>query len=48
MASEKIEKLRNELNTLIQEQADFTEIQKISQLLDDCLVEYYNEKILEE
>lgn len=48
MADKKIEDLREKLNTLIDEQADFCEIQRVSQLLDECLVEYYNRKIEKE
>lgn len=48
MPNKKIEELREELNRLITNQADFTEIQKVSQSLDECLVEYYTEKLKEE
>ncbi len=40
--------LREELNRLIDEQADFEKIQEISQKLDECLLEYYNEKFFRE
>lgn len=48
MPNKRIEELREELNNLISQQADFVEIQKVSQLLDECLVEYYNEKMKKE
>lgn len=48
MADKRIEELREELNTLIQNKADFGEIQRVSQLLDTCLVEYYNNKLEKE
>ena len=48
MPNKKINELRDKLNSLITDGADFSEIQKVSQLLDDCLVEYYNEKLKEE
>ena len=37
--------LREELNRLIENKADFEEIQKISRKLDECLLNYYNEKM---
>lgn len=46
MPNKKIDDLRERLNVLISERADFSEIQKVSQLLDDYLVEYYNEKLM--
>ena len=48
MPNKRIEELREELNNLITQRADFAEIQKVSQLLDECLVEYYNEKMKKE
>lgn len=48
MPNEKIENLRRKLNALILKGADFSEIQKVSQLLDECLVDYYNCKLKEE
>ena len=45
MPNKKIEDLRQNLNELISKGADFSEIQRVSQLLDECLVEYYNEKL---
>lgn len=48
MHNKKIEDLRQKLNTLIITGADFAEIQRVSQLLDDCLVEYYNERLKKE
>lgn len=48
MPSKKIEDLRQTLNELIGKGADFSEIQRVSQLLDECLVEYYNNKLKEE
>lgn len=44
MSDNEIEKLREKLNILIEERASFDEIQKVSQLLDECLVEYYNNR----
>lgn len=43
MSNDKMERLRCELNQLISEDAPFDEIQRVSQLLDACLVDYYNE-----
>ena len=48
MPNKKINDLRDKLNNLITNGADFSEIQRVSQLLDDCLVEYYNEKLKKE
>ena len=48
MADKRIEDLREQLNILIKDKADFCEIQRVSQLLDECLVEYYNSKIEKE
>lgn len=48
MECEMIEVLRERLHKLIIEHADFEEIQKVSQLLDEYLVEYYSEKFREE
>ncbi len=48
MGCEMIEVLREKLHKLITEQADFEEIQKVSQLLDEYLVEYYSERLREE
>ena len=45
MLNKKINELREELNRLIHEQADFDEIQFVSQKLDECLLNYYNEKL---
>lgn len=47
MSNVKIENLRQELNSLITNNANFDEIQRVSQLLDECIVEYYNDKIKE-
>lgn len=44
MVNQKIENLRKELNQLIEKGADFTEIQRVSLLLDQCVIEYYDEK----
>ncbi len=43
MIEEKINKLREELNRLINEKAEFEEIQKVSQKLDECVLNYYKE-----
>ena len=43
-----INKLRDELNRLINEQADFEEIQNVSRKLDECLVNYYNSRLQRE
>ena len=43
-----IEKIREKLNELIERGADFEEIQKVSSLLDECLIEYYNKKLEKE
>lgn len=48
MPNKKIEDLRQELNSLISAGADFSEIQRVSQLLDEYLVEYYNQKLRKE
>ena len=48
MGCEMIEVLREKLHKLIMEQADFEEIQKVSQLLDEYLVEYYSDRRREE
>ena len=48
MGCEMIEVLREKLHKLIMEQADFEEIQKVSQLIDEYLVEYYSERRREE
>ena len=48
MGCEMIEVLREKLHKLIMEQADFEEIQKVSQLLDEYLVEYYSDRQREE
>ena len=48
MGCEMIEVLREKLHKLIMEQADFEEIQKVSQLLDEYLVEYHSERRREE
>lgn len=48
MGNDMIEVLRDKLHKLIMEQADFEEIQKVSQLLDEYLVEYYSERLREE
>ena len=45
MECEVIEDLRKKLHQLISEYADFEEIQKVSQLLDQCIVEYYSDKL---
>ena len=47
MSNIKIENLRKELNELISKNADFSEIQNVSRKLDECIVEYYNEKLKE-
>lgn len=43
MINERIDKLREELNKLINERADFDEIQEISRELDKCVLKYYQE-----
>ena len=48
MGCDMIEVLREKLHKLIMEQADFEEIQKVSQLLDEYLVEYYSERLRKE
>ena len=48
MGCEMTEVLREKLHKLIMEQAGFEEIQKVSQLLDEYLVEYYSERRREE
>ena len=48
MEEKKMEVLRKELNCLIEHGAEFEEIQRVSMKLDDCLVEYYKEKLGEE
>ena len=45
MVEQKIEELRIQLNELIEKGADFSEIQKVSLLLDECLIEYYDNKL---
>lgn len=47
MVNQKIEDLRKKLNDLIESGADFEEIKKVSCLLDECLVEFYNNKLEE-
>lgn len=42
MRNDMIEILRDKLHKLIMDHADFEEIQKVSQLLDEYLVEYYS------
>jgi hypothetical protein len=41
MINEKIETLKNELNELVKNEADFEEIYKVSKQIDKYLVEYY-------
>lgn len=48
MINMEIEELRKELNNLIENGADFEEIQKVSFILDECLIEYYNNKLEKE
>lgn len=48
MGNDMIEILRDKLHKLISDHADFEEIQKASQLLDECLVEYYSNMLGEE
>lgn len=48
MVISEIEVLRSKLNDLIMGHADFEEIQKISQELDKCVLQYYNEKLKED
>ena len=48
MQDKKINELRDKLNSLITSGADFAEIQVVSQLLDECVVEYYNKKLKDE
>ena len=48
MINKKIEDLRVKLNALIEKGADFTEIQEVSVLLDECLVEYYHHQLEKE
>jgi len=48
MVIEKIEELRTKLNDLIEKGADFEDIQRTSSLLDECLIEYYHEKLEKE
>ncbi len=47
MVINEIEVLRKKLNDLIMGHADFEEIQKVSHELDNCVLEYYNEKLKE-
>lgn len=47
MVNKKINDLRDKLHSLIEKGADFEEIQKVSILLDECLIEYYNLKLEE-
>ena len=44
MTDKKIEELRIKLNSLVEQGADFEEIQKVSLLLDKCLVDYYSKE----
>lgn len=48
MVNEKINILREKLHDLIEQGADFSEIQEVSVLLDECLIEYYNQKYEEQ
>lgn len=48
MVNKEIEKLRVNLNDLIEKGADFEEIQRVSSLLDECLIQYYNNKLEKE
>ncbi|MBQ9315018.1 MAG: Spo0E family sporulation regulatory protein-aspartic acid phosphatase [Clostridia bacterium] len=48
MVNKKIEDLRIQLNELIEKGADFSKIQEVSLLLDECLIEYYNKKLEKE
>lgn len=48
MVNQKIEDLRKKLNDLIESGADFEEIKKVSWLLDECLVEFYNNQLEKE
>ena len=45
MEMKEMEILREELNQLIEQGADFLEIQKVSTKLDECLVRYYKEQL---
>ena len=40
--------MEEELNSLIEKGANVEEIQRVSLLLDECLVEYYSEKLKKE
>lgn len=40
MLGEKIEKLREQLHLLITEEANYSEILKVSRELDECIIEY--------
>ena len=42
MVDKKIQELREKLNNLIEEKADFSQIQEVSTELDKCLIEYMN------
>ena len=45
MTKETIESLREKLDELINKNASFEEIQKVSYQLDECLVDYLEEKM---